>query len=69
MGFKVWGFRVEFGGFGLQGLGFPGLVWRVWAPRFKVSGFSSESLDSKVWGFRVELGGFRLQGSEFRLQY
>ena len=50
LGFKVWGFRVEFVGFGFQGLGFPGFVWRVWAPRFRVSGFRLAGLVSKVSG-------------------
>ena len=44
LGSKVW---VSFGWFGLQGLWFAGLVWSVWIPRFRVSGFSSECLDSK----------------------
>ena len=72
MGFKVWGFRVSFGGFGLQGLGFQGFVSRVWSPRFRVSsvppGFSvgsrgsSRGLGSKVW---VSSGWFGLHGLWF----
>ena len=53
-GFRVW----------LQGssrVWVQGLVWRVWAPRFGVSGLSLEGLGSKVWGFRVSFGGFGLQ--------
>ena len=61
LGSKVWGFRVEFGGFGFQGLGFPGFVWRVWAPRFRVSGFRFAGLVSKVSGLAP---GF-LQGLGF----
>ena len=54
-GFRVW----------LQGfcrVWFQGLVWRVWALRFGVSGLSLEGLGSKVWGFRVSFSGFGLQG-------
>ena len=47
-------------------MGFQSCIRRVWAPRFRVSGFSLAGLGSKVWVVRVVFGGYGLEGLGFQ---